>query len=62
MKTRDEMIDLLVDADINSFFDRDDMADYLSYRLRTGIKGYDDYTDQELENELVDRELIEVES
>lgn len=53
------MIDLLVDADINSFFDRDDMADYLSYLLRTGIKGYDSYSDQELENELVDRELIE---
>ena len=51
------MIDMLIDDDLNRFFDRDDMADYLSYLLRTGIKGYDSYSDQDLENEIFDRSL-----
>jgi hypothetical protein len=59
MKNRNDMINLLLDADINSFFDRDDMEHYLAYVLTEGIKGYKDYTDQELLNECIDRNLIE---
>lgn len=57
--TKFDMIELLVDDDINSWYDRDDQCDYLSYLLRRGFKGYDDYTEEELRNELIDRELIE---
>lgn len=57
--TKNEMIEMLVDDDINDWHDRDDQADYLSYLLRRGFKGYDDYTEEELRNELFDRELIE---
>lgn len=57
--TKFDMIELLVDDDINSWYDRDDQYDYLSYLLRRGFKGYDDYTEEELRNELIDRELIE---
>lgn len=52
-------INLLVDDDLNGWYDRDDQADYFSYLLRTGIKGYDDYTDAELGDELHDRGLDE---
>ena len=56
---RSEMIEKLVDRDIDSFFDRADMADYLSYILRIGVVGYDNYSDEELLNECLDYGLIE---
>lgn len=59
--TRQEMIEKLVDRDINMFFERADMADYLSYLFRTGVVGYDSYTDKELEDECFDYGLNEEE-
>ena len=59
--TRDEMIDVLVNDDINNWYDRDDQADYLSYLLRVGFKGYDQHSDDELHCEMVDRGFIELE-
>jgi len=51
------LIDLLVDNDLNDWFSKSDMADYFSYLLRTGIKGYDYWTDQELIDECISREI-----
>lgn len=58
--TKQYLISLLVDSDVESFFDRDDPADYLAYVFRTGIKGYQDYEYEELLNECIDRNLEEV--
>jgi hypothetical protein len=54
--TRDEKIDRLVDDD----FDRirqGDMSETLDYMLRRGIVGYDNYSDEEIEQEMKNREL-----
>jgi len=56
MMTRDEKIDRLVDDD----FDRirqGDMSDPLDYMLRCGTVGYNNYTDEQIEQEMKDREL-----
>jgi hypothetical protein len=57
--TRQYLISLLIDSDIESFFDRDDASDYLAYVFRTGIKGYENYEYEELLNECIDRNLTE---
>jgi hypothetical protein len=54
-----ELIDLLVNADIESFFDRDDAVDYLAYLFERGFKGYENYEHEELLEECIDRNLIE---
>ena len=55
--SRSVLINLLVSADVDSFFDRDDPADYLAYLFEKGIKGYSEYTDQQLIDECIDREI-----
>jgi len=54
-----KLINLLIDADIESFFDREDAEHYLAYLLSNGIKGYESYEYDELLNECIDRNLIE---
>ena len=54
---REKLIELLVDDDVNGFYDRDDQADYFSYLLRVGFVGYNNQTDQQLIDECIDREL-----
>ena len=54
---REKLIELLVDDDINGFYDREDQADYLSYLMRVGFVGYNNQTDQQLIDECIDREL-----
>lgn len=53
--SKQALIEMLIDDDINGFFDRDDQADYLSYILRTGFVGYQDQTYDELLQECSDR-------
>ena len=55
---REKLIDLLVDDDINNWYDRDDQAEYFSMWLRIGFVGYNNQTDQQLIDECIDRELI----
>lgn len=57
--TRAEMIERLVDFEIARFFERGDMADYMSYIFRTGVVGFDEYTDEELKQECEDYGLNE---
>jgi len=59
MPNMNELINLLVNADIESFFDRDDADAYLAYLLRDGFKGYNNYESDELLDECIDRNLIE---
>lgn len=59
--TREQMIEKLVDYEVNRFFDRADMADYVSYIFRNGVKGYDSYSDSELLDECADYGLLEEE-
>jgi len=59
MLDTNKLINLLIDADIESFFDREDACDYLAYLFRNGIKGYENYEYDELLNECIDRNLIE---
>ena len=59
MPDMNELINLLVNADIESFFDRDDADAYLAYLLRDGFKGYNNYEHDELLEECIDRNLIE---
>jgi hypothetical protein len=54
---REKLIELLVDDDINGFYDREDQADYFSYLMRVGFVGYNNQTDQQLIDECIDREL-----
>lgn len=60
--SKQALIEMLIDDDINGFFDRDDQADYLSYILRTGFVGYQDQTYEELKDECFDRGFFEEES
>ena len=54
---REKLIELLVDDDINGFYDREDQCDYFSYMMRIGFVGYNNQTDQQLIDECIDREL-----
>lgn len=56
---RDEIIKILVDDDINGWRDREDQEAYLSMLLKDGFIGYKDWHDQELEDELYDRGIVE---
>lgn len=58
---REKLIELLVDDDINGFYDRDDQADYISYLMRHGFVGYNNQTDQEIIDECIDRNFFEEE-
>ena len=58
---REELIELLVDDDINRFFDRYDQADYISYTMRHGLVGYNNQTYQEIIDECIDRNFFEEE-
>ncbi len=57
---RDEIIETLIDSDIDfdtllnmSFID----PEYFSYIMKTGFKGYDNYTDEELIQECNERDI-----
>ena len=52
---REKLIELLVDDDINGFYDRDDQADYISYLMRHGFVGYNNQTDAVLREEYTGR-------
>jgi hypothetical protein len=52
---RAEMIDLLIDDDLNSWYDRDDKDDYFAFIMRTGFVGYENQTDQEIIDEMFNR-------
>lgn len=54
---REKLIEILVDDSINSWYDREDQADYFSYLMRVGFIGYNNLTDQQLIDECIDREL-----
>ena len=58
---REKLIELIVDDDINGFYDRDDQADYISYLMRHGFVGYNNQTDQEIIDECIDRNFFEEE-
>jgi hypothetical protein len=56
---RNEMIDLLIDDDLNSWYDRDDKDDYFAFIMRKGFIGYENWYDNDLRNEMINRGLIE---
>jgi hypothetical protein len=58
---REELIEKLVDFEVDRFFQRSDMADYVSYIFRNGVLGYEKYTDEELLGECLDYGLIDEE-
>jgi hypothetical protein len=60
MYDQSELINLLVNHDIESFYDRGYNADsFLEYIFENGIRGYNDYEMEELINECIDKNLIE---
>ena len=59
--SREKLIELLVDGDINGFYDREDQADYISYLKRNGFVGYNNLTYQQLIDECIDRNFFEEE-
>jgi len=56
---REKLIELLVDDDINGFYDRNDQADYISHLMRHGFVGYNNQTDQEILDECISRNFFE---
>ena len=62
-KWRDNAIDTLVNDDLNSFMHmREECGDesVLAQMLYSGFKGYQEYTDEELETELIERDISTV--
>jgi len=62
-KWRDNAIDTLVNDDLNSFMHmREECGDesVLAQMLYSGFKGYQNYTDEELETELIERDISTV--
>ena len=60
---RDNAIDTLVNDDLNSFMHmREECGDesVLAQMLYSGFKGYQNYTDEALEQELVERDISTV--
>jgi len=55
VERRNGMIDALVDNDIDQIKQGDDY--YLDMTLRCGFKGYQEYTDDELVQEMNERDL-----
>lgn len=58
MWDRTEAIDTLINDDMNTV--ENDDGWYLSSLLRNGFKGYENYTDEELMNELMERDISTV--
>lgn len=56
---RDEMINLLIDDDLNNWYDRDDKDEYFAMILRNGFIGYNDQSNKEIENEMFERGLLD---
>jgi hypothetical protein len=56
---RNEMIDLLIDDDLNSWYDRDDKDDYFAFIMRKGFIGYENWYDNDLQEEMINRGLID---
>lgn len=54
LPNRDEMVDYLADSDFDYIMEGTG-AELLDSYLRTGFKGYDAYTDTELEAEYIQR-------
>lgn len=54
LPSRDEMVDYLADSDFDYIMEGTG-AELLDSYLRTGFKGYDAYTDTELEAEYIQR-------
>ena len=57
--SKNQLIDLLVEADLERFYDNDDPAKLYAYVLRKGVVGYENYTYEQLLDEALDLELIE---
>jgi hypothetical protein len=55
MSRREEMINMLIDDDINTFQSSDSWI--ISDILRSGFKGYKNYTEEELVQEMNERDL-----
>jgi hypothetical protein len=55
MSRREEMIKMLIDDDIDTFQSSDSWI--ISEILRSGFKGYENYTDEELVQEMNERDL-----
>jgi hypothetical protein len=52
---RNEMIDMLVEDDLHSWYDRDDKDSYFAHIMRKGFIGYESWQDEELINECIAR-------
>jgi len=57
---REEMIDWLIDNDLNGWNNEASMSEYLSMILYEGFKGYNNYTDNALRAEILERDPDEV--
>jgi hypothetical protein len=57
MSRRQEMIKMLIDSDFDSIQNNGVDTDFLFDFLYSGFKGYDNFTDEELVNEMNEREL-----
>ena len=55
MSRREEMIQMLIDDDIDTFQSSDSWI--ISEILRSGFKGYENFTDDELVQEMNERDL-----
>jgi lysozyme family protein len=58
-KWRDKAIDALICDDVNSYVDHGHI-ETLYQMLYSGFKGYQEYTDEELETELKERDISTV--
>ena len=56
---RDKAIDTLISDDINSYVDHGHI-ETMYQMLYSGFKGYENYTDEELETELRERDISTV--
>ena len=59
MKSREEMIDLLVDNDIFDWNDNQSRNEWLDTLFRKGFLGYESMSDKQLHDEFLDREFGE---
>ena len=57
MKTRKEMIDLLVENDLFDWNDNESRNQFIETVYRTGFVGYETMSDEQLLNEFLDREF-----
>ena len=58
----EDLIQLLLEHDLEQFYDNDDPGAMYAYLRRRGIKGYDNWEHEELIDEAIDRELIDPET